>query len=517
MDPSWQPVLSAAQRRKQRRLRSWWRHEQQSIAAALATFTLTTQPYGDRRRPGPGRRRARRSTRLSSGRLLLPRRQAHSTLPWTWMTCLPPVAPDQTVCMTCLVHRSGYSGAPCSRSSTTPLCRFSTILSRRWWYSRWKSFVSSFSVGRWLPSRRGTVRSSWLSTCPRSRRTVLRRAWLTLYVNRRWWNSWWKCRRWFPFRRCSGLWSRTLAFQLLVVVELVEVLPVFSQDRVTSMTAEQIVDNPVRPGGAGDLQGFPRGQGSSALSEQIPEFPDPGGGHGYGAYSEELRRCWNEDSLCFSTTTTLQVCRIGVLLIVDPTLHYKMKVTSLWWIWWRCCRPDVHPCRGAEAYSEDHGDSPVAPQHGVRCPCCAGRAGSLVSGSHLYDIRCSLVECRIMDFSGRSQECSVFNSPWFDSGYMHCVSLRGFWTNFTYSTWRWASDRFQGWLDDLKRPFSPHFAAFFALRPDRRECPFFSPRWWRVLRRRGLGGGGDAGSLTLRRSAGMQSVMHVRRWSVPSK
>ena len=46
-----------------------------------------------------------------------------------------------------------------------------------------------------------------------------------------------------------------------------------------SMTAEQIVDNPVpRPGGAGDLQGFPRGQGSTALSEQIPEFPDPGGG-----------------------------------------------------------------------------------------------------------------------------------------------------------------------------------------------------------------------------------------------
>ena len=29
--------MSAAQRRKQRRLRSWWRHEQQSIAAALAT------------------------------------------------------------------------------------------------------------------------------------------------------------------------------------------------------------------------------------------------------------------------------------------------------------------------------------------------------------------------------------------------------------------------------------------------------------------------------------------------
>ena len=45
------------------------------------------------------------------------------------------------------------------------------------------------------------------------------------------------------------------------------------------MTAEQIVDNPVpRPGGAGDLQGLPSGQGSTAFSEQIAEFPDPGGG-----------------------------------------------------------------------------------------------------------------------------------------------------------------------------------------------------------------------------------------------
>ena len=45
------------------------------------------------------------------------------------------------------------------------------------------------------------------------------------------------------------------------------------------MTAEQIVDNPVpRSGGAGDLQGFPSGQGSTAFPEQIAEFPDPGGG-----------------------------------------------------------------------------------------------------------------------------------------------------------------------------------------------------------------------------------------------
>ena len=46
--------MSAAQRRKQRRLRSWWCHEQQSIAVAWPRI-LTTQPYGDGRRPGPGR------------------------------------------------------------------------------------------------------------------------------------------------------------------------------------------------------------------------------------------------------------------------------------------------------------------------------------------------------------------------------------------------------------------------------------------------------------------------------
>ena len=39
----------------------------------------------------------------------------------------------------------------------------------------------------------------------------------------------------------------------------------------------------------------------------------------------------------------------------------------------------------------------------------------------------------------------------------------------------------------------PHFAAFFALRSPGRECPFFSPRWRRVLRRRGLGVAGTPG------------------------
>ena len=54
----------------------------------------------------------------------------------------------------------------------------------------------------------------------------------------------------------------------------------FLPEQSYSMTAEQIVEIPVpRPDGAGDLQGFPRRQGSTALSGQIPEFPDPVGGH----------------------------------------------------------------------------------------------------------------------------------------------------------------------------------------------------------------------------------------------
>ena len=48
MDLSGQP-MSATQRRKQRRLRSWWRHEQQSIAAALATFTHHSALQGQKK------------------------------------------------------------------------------------------------------------------------------------------------------------------------------------------------------------------------------------------------------------------------------------------------------------------------------------------------------------------------------------------------------------------------------------------------------------------------------------
>ena len=65
------------------------------------------------------------------------------------------------------------------------------------------------------------------------------RAARTASVRRRRWNSWWKYRRPYPFLRyCSGLLSRTLTFQLLVVVELVEVFPVSPRTEFCSVVEQ---------------------------------------------------------------------------------------------------------------------------------------------------------------------------------------------------------------------------------------------------------------------------------------
>ena len=59
-----------------------------------------------------------------------------------------------------------------------------------------------------------------------------------------------------------------------------EAFKVFSPDRVSSPTVEQIVDIPVpgRTSGFGGLQGLHRGQISTAVSEQNVDTPAPRGG-----------------------------------------------------------------------------------------------------------------------------------------------------------------------------------------------------------------------------------------------
>ena len=94
--------------------------------------------------------------------------------------------------------------------------------------------------------------------------------------------------------------------------------------------------------------------------------------------------------------------------------------------------------RGAEAdsmvfCSEGHKCSPVAPRHGGRCPCCAGLAGSLVSGSLLYGVRCSLVEYQTTDFLGSLlQECFTCSAlPGSTVGTCSASVYGAFWTGFT--------------------------------------------------------------------------------------
>ena len=59
-------------------------------------------------------------------------------------------------------------------------------------------------------------------------------------------------------------------------------------------------------------------------------------------HSEKLRRRWNEASLCFSTTTALQLCGIGILLTMDPTPHNKRMGDMLKRAGARMCNTERH-------------------------------------------------------------------------------------------------------------------------------------------------------------------------------
>ena len=70
--------------------------------------------------------------------------------------------------------------------------------------------------------------------------------------------------------------TRSLTFQLCVVPYGTSGLRGFLPRQGYSLTAEQIVDNPVpRRGFDEGLQGFPPGQSSAASSEQTVHIPEP--------------------------------------------------------------------------------------------------------------------------------------------------------------------------------------------------------------------------------------------------
>ena len=104
-----------------------------------------------------------------------------------------------------------------------------------------------------------------------------------------------------------------------------------------------------------------------------------------------------------------------------------------------------HSFRSAEAvlhgpvYSADHRDSPVAIRFQVvdvpvmRVVQFGLSLLPLVFGSHLFGVRCSLLEYRILDlWVITSGNVSVFSAYWFNTGYMSSSVYGGFWMIFTY-------------------------------------------------------------------------------------
>ena len=136
----------AAKRRRLHRLRSWWRHEQQTVQRSWQRFS-TTAPHEDRGRPGLGG--SARTNHTATLRKMLPPRDGFCGTLWDI----------------------------CPRLLLMFLCH-------RWWTSC-RTLSNSFLHSHLILSR--------LSKCPRSCLSMSLCA--RPCALRSWWNSWWKYRR----------------------------------------------------------------------------------------------------------------------------------------------------------------------------------------------------------------------------------------------------------------------------------------------------------------------------------
>ena len=149
MDLSEQPSSGAAQRRRQRRLRSWLRHERMAVAVALAESTHHSSRGQTNARAGVWGREMNCTATIQDP----PTHPSRSS-----SSCRS--KKSRTGSLRWPGRRSGICGAPCSRSSMQSLrCRFSAVLRRRWWNSCRTSYASS---------ARPRLLQSNLSQCPRS-------------------------------------------------------------------------------------------------------------------------------------------------------------------------------------------------------------------------------------------------------------------------------------------------------------------------------------------------------------
>ena len=180
----------SARRRRKRRLRSWLRHEQQSIAAVLATVTHHSfDKVGTASGVLRNRKTAARTGREEEYETHYTAKFRKTPPPQAAATEYYPMTDDEGGEVSAGVRLAPLEeGRRASRIGTqasgTKSSRISMSLCRRWWNSFRIPFSSS-PHSHLFPSR--------FSQCRRSCLTMFLRD--VCVATRSWLNSWWKCRR----------------------------------------------------------------------------------------------------------------------------------------------------------------------------------------------------------------------------------------------------------------------------------------------------------------------------------
>ena len=238
-------------------------------------------------------------------------------------------------------------------SALLPWCRSSTLLCRRLW-NRCQTRSSS--------SPRSYLTLSRLSKCPRScSRTSL----CALACARRSWrNSWWRCRRSYPFLPCSGLWRRTSTFPVPgrggrnaglqgLPPEQSSTATLFSEARISERIVEQIVDFPIS---RGSPQGFRPGQSSSSSSHfpvGVPEDADEPGDGGFRTFPGSKKvRSWVRTRVRGCPPVLAHPRRLFSTEFVELVTAGLLVVSS------SCLGPEVAAFGGFRVPSRGRGTSP---------------------------------------------------------------------------------------------------------------------------------------------------------------
>ena len=150
-------AAGAARRRRERRLRSWLKHERMTVAMALAEASHHTAPRGQRIAKARGW--VRDDVHGHVPEAPTPRSPARGTSASTTMTACRSSGARGLIASLVSGRRSESRGESWSRSLTRhPSFLFSTILSRSWWTPWWKCGRSSTTC---------CLTSSRSSKCPR--------------------------------------------------------------------------------------------------------------------------------------------------------------------------------------------------------------------------------------------------------------------------------------------------------------------------------------------------------------